>query len=72
LSARVGQDDKNSAKMMLQLNQGGLGLPNRDYYFKTDARTTRIRTDYTNNHLPTMLKLSGWDESRQKRCRKCF
>ncbi|QKJ32498.1 M13 family metallopeptidase [Mucilaginibacter mali] len=64
LGARVGQDDKNSVKMLVQMSQGGLGLPNRDYYFKTDARTTKIRTDYTTNHLPTMLKLSGWDEAK--------
>lgn len=55
----VGQDAKNSIKMMLHLRQAGLGLPNRDYYFKTDARTTKIRTDYAQQHLPTMLKLSG-------------
>jgi putative endopeptidase len=67
LSARVGQDEKNSVKTILQLGQGGLGLPNRDYYYKTDARTTRIRNDYTNNHLPTMFKLSGWDEEKAKK-----
>jgi len=64
IGMRVGQDDKNSEKMIVQLGQTGLGLPNRDYYFKTDARTTRIRTDYTDKYLPTMLKLSGWDEQR--------
>ncbi len=63
ISARVGQDDKNSSKMILQLGQAGLGLPNRDYYYKTDARTARIRNDYMANHLPAMLKLSGWDEA---------
>lgn len=57
--ARVGQDDKNSAKMMLQTGQGGLGLPNRDYYFKTDNRTAKIRTEYTTKYVPNMLKLSG-------------
>jgi len=57
--ARAGQDDKNSAKMMLQTGQGGLGLPNRDYYFKTDNRTAKIRTDYTTKYVPNMLKLSG-------------
>jgi len=60
ISTYVGQDDKNSAKMMLQLGQGGLGLPNRDYYFKTDARITKIRTDYTEKYIPTMFKLSGY------------
>ncbi|MDB5136057.1 MAG: family peptidase [Mucilaginibacter sp.] len=64
IGSRVGQDDKNSSKMMVQLGQTGLGLPNRDYYFKTDARTTRIRNDYTTKYLPTMLALSGWDEQK--------
>ncbi|AYL98591.1 M13 family metallopeptidase [Mucilaginibacter celer] len=64
IGSGVRQDAKNSAKTLVQLNQTGLGLPNRDYYFKTDARTTKIRADYTTTHLPTMLKLSGWDEQR--------
>ena len=64
INIRVEQDDKNSTKMMVQLGQGGLGLPNRDYYFKTDARTSRIRTDYSDKYLPAMLSLSGWDEAR--------
>ncbi|HEY8999714.1 MAG TPA: M13 family metallopeptidase [Mucilaginibacter sp.] len=64
IGARVEQDDKNSSKMMVQLGQTGLSLPNRDYYFKTDARTTRIRTDYSTKYLPAMLALSGWDEQK--------
>ena len=39
----VGQDDKNSAKNVLFLYQGGLGLGQRDYYFNTDAPTVTIR-----------------------------
>ena len=35
----VGQDDKNSEVMAYLLGQGGLGMPNRDYYFNTDERT---------------------------------
>jgi len=62
IGAGVGQDAKNSVKMMLQFRQAGLGLPNRDYYFKTDARTTRIRNDYAQQHVPTMLKLSGLND----------
>ena len=61
---RVEQDDKNSSKMMVQMGQTGLGLPNRDYYFKTDTRTTRIRNDYSGKYLPTILQLSGWDEQK--------
>ena len=64
VSAYVGQDDKNSAKMILQLGQSGLGLPNREYYFKTDARITHIRADYTDKYLPTMFKLSGYTDEQ--------
>jgi len=59
IGAGVGQDAKNSSKNIVQLRQGGIGLPNRDYYFRTDARTTRVREDYRTKHLPTMLALSG-------------
>jgi putative endopeptidase len=64
IGVHIGQDDKNSSKMAVQLDQTGLGLPNRDYYFKTDARTTKIRKDYSEKYLPTMLQLSGWDEQK--------
>ncbi|HEX8021844.1 M13 family metallopeptidase [Mucilaginibacter sp.] len=64
IGSGVRQDAKNSVKTIVQLSQSGLGLPNRDYYFKTDARTAKVRTDYMNNHLPAMLKLSGWDEQK--------
>jgi len=64
IGMRVGQDDKNSEKMMVQLGQTGLGLPNRDYYFKNDARTTKIRNDYKDKYLPAMLHLSGWDDAK--------
>jgi putative endopeptidase len=70
IGAGVGQDDKNSSKMMLQLNQTGLGLPNRDYYFKTDARTVKIRNEYSANYLPNMLKLSGLSEEQAKSAAK--
>ncbi len=63
IGAGVGQDAKNSVKMMLQFRQAGLGLPNRDYYFRTDARTTKIRNDYAQQHVPAMLKLSGLNDA---------
>ena len=40
------QDDKNSNNMIYGLNQGGLGLPNRDYYFRTDEKSTKVRNAY--------------------------
>src|SRR5580698_619735 len=45
-SDRADQDDKNSNLIVFQLGQGGLGLPNRDYYFKTDEKSTRVRNAY--------------------------
>ncbi len=42
----VGQDDKNSEKIVYQLGQGGLGMPNRDYYFNTDERTLGVKKAY--------------------------
>ena len=51
----VYQDMKNSDVNALYLSQGGIGLPNRDYYFNKDARTTKIVTDYKTKHLPKML-----------------
>jgi len=42
----VGQDDKNSEVMAYQLGQGGLGMPNRDYYFNTDERTLGVKKAY--------------------------
>jgi len=59
IAAGVGQDAKNSSKNMLQLFQGGIGLPNRDYYFNTDAHSVEIRNDYQQKHLPIVYKLSG-------------
>ncbi len=49
------QDAMNSDVNALYLTQGGLGLPNRDYYFNKDARTQKIVKDYQTNHLPKML-----------------
>lgn len=59
IAAYVGQDAKNSNKTLLQLSQGGIGLPNRDYYFNTDAHSVEIRNDYQQKHLPMVFKLSG-------------
>ena len=54
----VDQDQKNSDKMALYLWQGGLGLPNREYYFRKDARTENIRKEYK-KHLANLFELLG-------------
>lgn len=45
-SGYVVQDDMNSSAMIFRLDQGGIGLPNREYYFRQDARTKQIRKAY--------------------------
>lgn len=59
IAAGVGQDPKNSNKNMLQLFQGGLGLPNRDFYYNTDPHSTTVRNDYRQKHLPAVYTLAG-------------
>jgi putative endopeptidase len=62
ISPQVNQDAKNSDKMALYLWQGGLGLPNRDYYFNTDTRTKNIRRAYV-RHVASIFKLLGQDST---------
>ena len=61
----VEQDAKNSEKMALHLYQSGLGLPNRDYYFNKDTRTSGIRKKY-GRHVARMFALMGQDSTQAK------
>lgn len=54
----VGQDAKNSDLITYQLYQGGLGLPEREYYFKTDSTTIDIRNKYV-EYITKILSMSG-------------
>jgi putative endopeptidase len=51
-------DFKNSTQMIADIDQGGLGLPDRDYYFRTDAHSVKLREQYL-AHVQKMLELSG-------------
>ncbi len=53
-----GQDDKNSTMVISQAFQGGLGLPDRDYYTKDDDASKKLREDYV-AHVAKMLTLLG-------------
>ncbi len=54
----AGADDKNSEMMVASLYQGGLGLPDRDYYFPKDDRSKMILDEYK-KHLGKMFVLFG-------------
>ncbi len=58
----IGADDKNSAMNIAVFSQGGLGLPDRDYYFKTDPATQEIVTAYK-NYLQKLFTLTGDDSA---------
>jgi predicted metalloendopeptidase len=51
-------DDKDSTKMIAGFSQGGLGLPERDYYFRDDKESKEIRDAYV-AHIARMLELAG-------------
>jgi putative endopeptidase len=59
------QDRKNSEDMIAGLRQGGLGLPDRDYYLNEDARSKEIRDKYA-VHVAKMLELLGDDAAAAK------
>ncbi|MEO8946474.1 MAG: M13 family metallopeptidase [Gemmatimonadaceae bacterium] len=52
------QDAKNSSEVIAGIGQGGIGLPDRDYYFKTDAHTVALREAYV-KHIANDLALVG-------------
>ncbi|MBK7306651.1 MAG: M13 family metallopeptidase [Chitinophagaceae bacterium] len=56
----VYQDAKKSDAMAYNLSQGGLGLPEREYYFKTDSATINIRNEYV-KYITQILTMAGED-----------
>ena len=59
---RSNPDAKKSARTIAEVYQGGLGLPDRDYYTKTDSASEKIRGQYV-EHVASMLQLSGHDKA---------
>jgi putative endopeptidase len=51
-------DFKDAKTVIGTLDQGGLGLPDRDYYFRADARSADIRGQYT-DHVGKLASLLG-------------
>ncbi|MFT7482632.1 MAG: putative endopeptidase, partial [Oceanospirillaceae bacterium] len=55
---RVGADIKNSTVNIVNLSQTGLGLPERDYYFRADSSTLAIQEAYK-NYITKLFTLTG-------------
>ena len=60
------QDFKDATKQIALVSQGGLGLPEKDYYLRTGAKDIEIRKQYE-EHIAKMLTLSGTPEEKAKK-----
>jgi endothelin-converting enzyme/putative endopeptidase len=65
-SFRVAPDEKNSNDQIANVGQGGLGLPDRDYYLRRDPKSAEIREQYK-QHVRAMFQLlakaEGWSDA---------
>ena len=66
ISFSVYPDNKNSSINIGHVSQAGIGLPERDYYFKTDASSLAIQEAYK-KYLATLVELTGSDSSSAKK-----
>ena len=58
----VGPDLKNSNAVLANAGQGGLSLPNRDYYTNDDEKSVEVRTKFV-EHMTNMFKMLGDDQT---------
>jgi putative endopeptidase len=61
-SLDVSQDEKQSDVMAVHLSQGGLGLPERDFYFNKEAGVAKIRDEYV-KYISAILTATGSAEA---------
>jgi putative endopeptidase len=59
------QDAVDSSTMIVELHAGGLGLPDRDYYTKTDEKSVKIRAQYV-DYIQQLLGLAGESAAQAK------
>lgn len=60
ISFGIRPDNKNSGINIAHVYQTGIGLPDRDYFFKTDSSTLRIQEAYK-KYLAALFQLTGSD-----------
>jgi endothelin-converting enzyme/putative endopeptidase len=61
-----GQDFANADQVISFYNAGGLGLPERDYYFRADAKSVEQRKQYV-DHVRKMFVLAGEPEAKAQK-----
>src|SRR3984893_13007361 len=57
------QDYDDASKVVAQIDQGGLSLPNRDYYLKTDDKSKELLAKYR-THIQKMFVIAGESEAQ--------
>lgn len=68
----VAQDRKHPDRMIVQLSQGGLSMPDRDYYLKNDARSKKIQ-GALNAYIVSLFSITGVsDEEARKNAETIF
>jgi putative endopeptidase len=58
-------DFKNSSRIIAGVYQAGIGLPDRDYYFREDPKSKELRDKYM-QHIQNMFQLLGWAPDKAK------
>lgn len=66
IGMNISPDQENSSLNILHFSQSGLGLPDRDYYFKTDSATLGIQTAYK-TYIATLFELTGSSQADAKK-----
>jgi putative endopeptidase len=61
----AGSDNHNPNDVIAQIYASGLGLPDRDYYFKTEQRFVDARAKY-HEYVAKLFELAGWTPARAK------
>ncbi|MBS1505576.1 MAG: M13 family metallopeptidase [Bacteroidetes bacterium] len=62
----VAQDRKHPERMIVQLSQGGLSMPDRDYYLKSDARSKKIQSAL-NAYIVSLFSFTGASDEEAKK-----
>jgi putative endopeptidase len=61
----IGVDDKNPDSYSINLNQSGLGLPDKEYYLSNDPALVKTRQDYV-KYLSDMMALAGLTDTEAR------
>ena len=65
------QDFKDASKQIATIGQGGLGLPEKDYYLRSGAKDDEIRKQYL-EHVTKMLVLAGSSQEKAEKDAKAI